>query len=259
MLLTVNISNSEIGLGFIEDGKLICITSASHEKNRTADEYACIFKELISLHGFSASDFDGAIGASVDPSMTDRIVSAVSLLFGIRMHMLTSGTKTGLNILTDDPTQLGGDLVASAAGALSKYKPPLILVDFGVATTFSVLDKNGSFIGCSIVPGVTLSSEALSSHAGLLTHVPQNVPKNCIGTNTKESMQSGSVYGNAAMVDGMIERIESELGYKTDVVASGRIIADNIIPYCKRGIVRDDSLLHIGLANIYQKNSKKRK
>lgn len=259
MLLTFNVSNNEILLGFIKDSKLIGTAAASRDSGRTADEYACIIKDLLSLRGLSPSDFDGAIGASVDPAMTDRVISAVSLLFGTRVHMLTAGTKTGINILTDDPSQLGSDLVGASVGALSKYKPPLILVDFGVATTFSVLDKNGCFIGCSIAPGVTLSSEALSSHAGLLPHISQDVPKKCIGTSTKESMQSGLVYGSAAMVDGMIERIEAELGYSASVVASGGVTADNIIPYCKRDAVRDDSLIHIGLGEIYRKNSKKRK
>lgn len=259
MLLTFNISNREILFGFIKDGEVEGTAAASRDSFRTSDEYACIIKELLSLKGLSPSDFDGAIGASVDPTMTDTVVRAVSLLFGTRVHMLTAGTKTGLNILTDDPSQLGSDLVASAVGALSKYDAPMVLVDFGVATTFSVLDKSGSFMGCSIAPGVTLSSEALSSHTSLLPHISQNVPKKCIGTNTKESMQSGSVYGSAAMVDGMIERIEDELGYGANIIASGGITADNITPFCKRDIIRDDNLLIAGLSEIYQKNARKRK
>ncbi len=259
MLLTVNITNHEIRLGFIENGKIAGTASAAHDIHRTADEYACIFKELLSLKGFSPSDFTAAIGASVDPSMTDTVVKSIGTLLNIKVHMLTAGTKTGLNILTDDPSQLGGDLVASAVGALSKYDAPMIIVDFGVATTFSVIDRDRNFVGCSIAPGVTLSSQALSSHTSLLPHISQNMPKKCIGTNTKESMQSGSVYGNASMVDGMIERIEAELGYDVAVIASGDSIADIITPYCKRDIIRDDNLLLLGLCEIYKKNTRKLK
>lgn len=259
MLLTVSISNREIQLGFVKEDSVLGTAAASHDTRRTSDEYACIFKELLSLKGFSPSDFTAAIGASVDPAVTDTVVRAVSDLLGVRMHILTAGTKTGLNILTDDPSQLGGDLVASAVGALSMYTPPMILVDFGVATTFSVIDRNGSFVGCSIAPGVTLSSEALINSAGLLSNVSQGAPKKCIGTNTGDSMQSGSVYGSAAMVDGMVERIETELGYSAAVIASGGKAADMIVPYCKRDLSRDDSLLLLGLARIYRRNLRKPK
>lgn len=259
MLLTFNISNREITLGFVSDGNLTGTVSVSNDGTKTADEYACLFKALIELRGYALSDFDGSLGASVDPAVTDTVIGAISQLIGIKVHLLGTGTKTGLNILTDDPSQLGTDLVASAVGALNAYKPPMILINLGVATTFSVIDKDGAFAGCAIAPGVTLSSEALSSHASLLPHISQNVPKKCIGTNTKESMQSGSVFGSASMIDGMIERIEGELGYSAAIVVSGGKLADCIVPFCKRKLTRDDTLLHSGLGAIYRKNERKSK
>jgi len=259
MLLTFSIGNRELALGFVKSGDIIATARISCSPDRTSDEYACAVKAILDLRGISVSDFSGAIGASVVPSITETVKAAIESLLGIRVHMLGAGTKTGLNILIDDPTQLGGDLVAAAVGALSKYKPPMILVDFGIATTFSVIDKNGSFIGCSIVPGITLSSEALSAGTSLLPTVSGTTPRKCIGTNTAESMQSGSVFGNASMVDGMIKRIEAELGYNADVIASGGKNSDVIVHHCSTEIKRDDTMLMLGLREIYKKNEKKKR
>lgn len=258
MLLTYSIANDEITLGFIENGVLLDTLSVCADIKRTADEYACIFSGLMNLHQIKPELFEGIIGASVVPTLTETVRAAFEAVIGIRSHILGVGTKTGLNILTDDPTQLGADLVASAVGALQKYQPPMILVDFGTATTFSVLDKNGSFIGCAIAPGLSLSAEALSSGASLLPHFAQSTPKKCIGTNTLESMQSGCIFGSAAMVDGMIERIEGELGTNANIIASGKNAA-SVTSLCKRDIVCDNTLPFIGLAEIYRKNSRKKK
>ncbi len=258
MILTYNIANDEITLGFIEDGVLVDTVRVSADIKRTSDEYACIFSGLMELHKIRTDLLDGAIGASVVPALTETVRAALEAVIGIRGHILGVGTKTGLNILTDDPTQLGADLVASAVGALQKYQPPMILVDFGTATTFSVLDKNGSFVGCAIAPGVSLSAEALSSGASLLPHFAQATPKKCIGTNTLESMQSGCIFGSAAMVDGMIERIENELGMSANVIASGKSAAA-VTSLCKRDIVCDDAMLLLGLAEIYRKNLRGKK
>jgi len=258
MLLTFNIGNRAVTLGFVKDGELTGTASVSYATERTADEYACAVKAILDLRGIAVTDFDGAIGASVVPSATETVRGAIETLLGIRVHMLGAGTKTGLNILIDDPTQLGGDLVAASVGAIHKYKPPMILVDFGVATTFSVIDKNGAFVGCAIAPGISLSCEALSAGASLLPTIANTAPKKCIGTNTAESMQSGSVLGNASMVDGMIGRIEEELGYNTAVIASGGKLADMIVPYCTRDLVRDDTAVSLGLAEIYKRNLRRK-
>ena len=258
MLLTYNIGNDEILLGFFEHGALIATASLSTDTRRTVDEYSVLLREVFDFHGFDTASFDGAICSCVVPTLTETVRSAVEKLLGIRPHVLGVGTKTGLRILTDDPTQLGADLVASAVGALTKYTPPMILVSFGAATAFSVLDADGAFLGCAIAPGVSLSAEALSTGASLLPHFAAASPKKCIGTNTMESMQSGCIFGNAAMVSGMLERIERELGAAATVVACGKD-CEHIIPFCERDIVRDDTLLLIGLARIYEKNQRKGK
>lgn len=258
MLLAYNIGNDEITLGFADNGRLTGTASVSNDTSRTSDEYACIFKGLLDFRGLAPSDFEGAIGSSVVPTMTETVRSALEKLLGFRGHILGVGTKTGLNILTDDPTQLGGDLVAAAVGALKKYAPPLILIDLGTAATFSVLDKNGAFMGCVIAPGVTLSAEALSNGTSLLPHFARTAPKRCIGTNTMESMQSGCIFGSVAMLDGMISRIENELGEHAAVIASGKDAAA-VIPLCEHDIVCDDTLLLLGLCEIYRKNIRARR
>ena len=258
MLLTYSITNSEVRIGVMQDGELLSAFSVSSSQTRTADEYFCIFKSLIEAKGFKLSDFEGAIGASVVPQITRHIQKAIGDLFGVKPHLLGAGTKTGLNILIDDPAQLGGDLVALSVGAIAKYTPPMVLVDFGTATTFSVIDSEGRFAGCAIAPGAELALDALSDVAGLLPQILRSVPKKCIGTNTIESMQSGVVFGNAAMVDGMIDRIEREVGTPLYAIASG-VIADEIIPHCTHEIIRDDTLIFFGLSKIYEKNSRKQK
>lgn len=258
MLLVYNIGNNEILFGIVQEGNLLDRFSLALFSDRTADEYACLLKGLLDFKGYQPQDFKGAIASSVVPSATETVRAAVELVCGFRTHLLGAGLRTGLDIRTDEPSQLGGDLVARAVGALSSYEAPLILIDFGTATTFSVLDKQGAFIGCAIAPGVALSSEALSNGASLLPHIAHTMPKRCIGVNTMESMQSGCIYGSVAMIDGMIERIEDELGYHATLIASGSI-ADSILPLCKREIKRDDSMLLRGLAEIYGKNQKKRK
>lgn len=256
MLLTYSIGNDDISIGFIEDGSLCGTASVSTDTRRTADEYAFIFKSLFNFRGISIESIEGAIGASVVPQLTETVRDAFEKLLSIRPHILGAGTKTGLNILTDDPTQLGADLVASAVGALAKYTPPLILIDFGTATTFSVIDKNGAFVGCAIAPGVSMSEKALTNGASLLPSFANAIPKKCVGTNTMESMQSGCIIGSAAMIDGMIGRIEAETGESAMTVASGGT-ADIILPLCERHIHRDDTLLLMGLFEIYKKNLKR--
>ncbi len=257
MLLAINIGNSEIELGFLDDGVLINTAALKSDRDRTVDEYAWLMKGMLDFRCISPTDISGAICSSVAPSLTETIRQAVSLLCGKRPHLLGAGIKTGLNILTDDPSQLGGDLVAAAIGALQSYKPPLILIDFGTATTFSVLDEKGAFLGCAIAPGVNLSAEALSDGASLLPHFSRAVPKKCIGTHTTESMQSGLVYGNVAMIDGMIDRILCELGSEAQVIVSGAV-SEVFLPLCKHTLSRDDTLLFRGLAEIYKKNQRKK-
>ena len=168
-----------------------------------------------------------------------------------------AGLKTGVNIKLDDPGQLAGDLITGAVGALALYKPPLVVVDMGTATTIVAIDSEGSYLGGAIIPGIKLSYSALSSGTSLLPNIAIEAPKKCIGTNTVDSMKSGAVYGTAALVDGMIDRMETELGEPVTVVATGGL-AGTVVPYCRRKIEYEPALLLKGLAILYEKNAKRR-
>ncbi len=257
MLLTFVIRNDKITFGFFEGEALSGYASVGTSLTKTADEYAILLQGLLSFRRLKKEDFESAIFASVVPALTETLREAVRLLFGFRAHLIGSGIKTGLTILTENPAELGGDLVASAVGALKSYAPPLILVDFGTAVSFSAIDEKGAFLGCAIAPGISLSATALSASADLLPHTSPIAPKTVIGKNTVDSMHCGSVFGAAAMVDGMLFRMEEEMKGSATAVCTGEEAA-LILPYCRHSITRDDTLALVGLFEIYKKNKRKK-
>lgn len=254
MVFTVDVGNTNIVLGGFSGDDLIFTSRITTDRDKTADQYAITFKDIISLYGQSSDGFDGAIISSVVPSLIPTLREAIERLMHIRAYVVGPGIKTGLNIKLENPAVLGADLVCGAVGALAKYTPPLIIFDFGTATTISAIDKNGSFLGGSIIPGVGVSLKALSDSAALLQDISSGGSVPIIGTNTPDSMRSGLILGNACMVDGMISRYREELGSTATVVATGGL-APTIIKHCKaQGIILDDRLLLDGLHAIYRKN-----
>ena len=196
---------------------------------------------------------DGTIISSVVPPVLNSFKTAIVKLTGKQPLIVGPGIKTGLNILIDNPAMAGGDLIVAAVAALSEYKPPLLIVDMGTATTITAIDKNGSFLGGSIFPGVKISAEALSGKTAQLPAISLEMPKRAIGRNTIDCMQSGLMMGTAAMLDGMIERMETELGEKATTVVTGGI-ARFIIPMCKTNMIYDKDLLLKGLRILYENN-----
>lgn len=253
MLLTVDIGNTNVTLGVFE-GEDLCSTArlATHT-DKTPDQYAVEIREVLGLHGMSIDGIDGAIISSVVPSVGSAIADAISLLCGVTPLVLGPGIKTGLNIRIDNPAQLGADLAAGAAGALAKYALPCIIIDMGTATTLTALDRNGCFLGGAIAAGVRLTLQALAGGTAALPLIHPAAPKAVIGRNTVDCMQSGIVYGTAAMLDGLIERMEDELGEPATVIATGGL-APQIICHCRKPIVYDEHLLLDGLRRIYDKN-----
>ncbi|MEG1873101.1 MAG: type III pantothenate kinase, partial [Ruthenibacterium sp.] len=164
------------------------------------------------------------------------------------------GIKTGLNILIDNPAQLGSDLVVDAVAAIHAYEKPLIIIDMGTATTFSVVDQKGNYLGGVICSGLKISLDALTARTSQLQSIGLEPPKSVIGCNTVDCMKSGAIYGGASMLDGMIDRIQEEMGQKAIVVATGGL-GKFVVPYCKHPIIYDDALLLKGLWLIYKKNS----
>jgi len=253
MLLAIDIGNSNIVLGCIEGEEILHEARIATELVKTSDQYCIDLKNVLSLFDLTADAFEGVIISSVVPPVLNSFRTAVIKLTGKRPMVVGPGIKTGLNILMDNPAQVGSDLIVAAVAALREYPAPLIIIDMGTATTISVIDKNSAYIGGCICPGVKISAEALSSRTAQLPGISLEEPKKAIGRNTVDSMRSGIMMGSAAMLDGMIERMEQELGGRATVLATGGI-ARFVVPMCRREIVYDRNLLLKGLRILYLSN-----
>ena len=253
MLLAVDIGNTNITLGAYNSNILEFTARLATDTRKTDDQYAIEIKQLLSLYGIEPDDIEDCIISSVVPSVGKSISRAVSKLCQIVPLTLGPGVKTGLNIKIDNPAQLGADLVAGAVGAIDAYKMPCVIIDMGTASTVSVLDRNGAFLGGVIAAGVRLTLKALTENTAQLPAIPIEAPKSVIGTNTTESMQSGLVYGSASMIDGLLEKITAELGETPTVLATGGL-SKEVISHCKTNIIYNENLLLEGLRVIYEKN-----
>lgn len=255
MILALDIGNTNIVIGCIDREQTYFIERLSTVRTKTELEYAVDIKTVLDLYRIKRSDIEGAIISSVVPQITNIVKLAAEKVIGseARVMVLGPGVKTGLNIKMDNPGQLGADLVADAVAGIAEYPTPLIIIDMGTATTASVVDANKQYIGGMILPGVRVSLDALTQRASQLSGIGIEEPKRVIGKNTLECMKSGVLYSNAGALDGIIDRIEEELGEKTTVVATGGL-AKKIVPYCKRDIILDEDLLLKGLLVIYEKN-----
>lgn len=253
MLLAIDIGNTNITLGGYRDDILSFTARLATDTALTSDQYAVMLKDVLALYGEDAYDVEDCIISSVVPQVGTALAKAVSQLCEIVPLIIGPGVKTGLNIKIDNPAQLGADLVAGAVGAISKYTLPCIIIDMGTASTISVVDKNGCFLGGVIAAGVRLTLKALAENTAQLTSVHIEAPESVIGSNTVDCMKSGLVYGTAAMIDGLLDRIEDELGSPAAVVATGGL-AKEIITHCDRTIMYDENLLLDGLKEIYYKN-----
>ena len=256
MILAIDVGNSNITIGCINDGEILHVYRMSTNISKTEHEYAMDISNILSFNGLSHREIDGSVISCVVPPLTSVIREAVLLLADVDAIVVGAGIKTGINILIDDPGQLGGDMVSTAVGALTLNKPPLIIADMGTATKMTVIDKNGSFIGGAILPGITLSMGALAAGTSQLPRVPIEAPAKCISANTIDCMKSGAVFGAASMIDGMAERFEAELGQSAQMFATGGL-AGAVYSFCKRKINYDPHLIMRGLMVIYEKNSEK--
>ena len=255
MILTIDIGNSNIVLGGV-DGSEICFEARLRtDATKTSDEYCIDLKMILEVYGVSAENIEGSIIASVVPQVLNSMQTAVKKLTGKAALVVGPGLKTGLNIQIENPAQTGADLVVGCVAALREHKAPMIIVDMGTATTMIVLDKKSAMIGGCIMPGVKISMDALTDRTALLPRLQLDQPKKAIGRNTIDCMRSGIMMGAACTIDGMIERMEAELGYETTVIATGGI-AKFVIPMCKKKIIYDKDLLVKGLATLYRENKR---
>lgn len=255
MILAIDVGNTNIVLGCIREGEILFEARMATDRIKTSDQYCAELKNMLELFDVAPKDVEGTIISSVVPLVQQILERAVARLTGKPCLTVGPGLKTGLNIRIDNPAQAGSDLIVGAVAAIEAYGAPLCVIDLGTATTISVIDRKGAFVGGTIAPGVMLSLNALSSGTAQLPAIGLEKPRRAIGTNTVDSMRSGLLLGSAAMLDGMVERIEEELGYPTKVVATGGL-AKFIAPLCKREMVIDDNLLLTGLWILYNRNMK---
>ena len=253
MLLAVDIGNTNIVLGIVEGGNIMGVSRLRTERTETADEYAIKIKAILEMNGFSLQDIDDAIISSVVPPVTGSARRAVKMITGKDPMVIGNGLKVGLEILIDNPKQLGSDLIVDAAAVVAKYSLPAVIIDMGTATTISVVDEGAKYLGGVIMPGPRTSIQALAANAAQLPSISIEEPASLIGRNTVDCMRSGVVLGHAAALDGMIDRIEAELGRKTTIIATGGL-APVILPNCIHEIIYDDDLLISGLYEIYKNN-----
>lgn len=256
MLLTIDIGNTHTSLGLYEGEKLQFVARIASDTKRTAEQYALEIRSIFVLRGYGTSQLTGAIISSVVPGLSGAVRDAVSMLSSIKPLLLGPGVKSGLNITIDNPAQLGGDLVAGAVAAIHLYKPPVIILDLGTATKISAVDQKGAYLGCAICAGVSISLDALATRTAQLPYVSIEAPRHAIGTNSVMSMQSGLVLGTAAMIDGIIDRFEKEMGGSAAIIATGGL-AEEIINHMQHGVTLNKFLTLEGLRIIYQKNKSK--
>lgn len=257
MLLAIDIGNTNVNIGLFDGEELLLVSTLATDTTRTSDQYAIEMKAAAELRGQSYAKADGAIISSVVPSLTSTMKRAVKLLCGTEALVLGPGVKNGLNIKTDNPAQLGADLVAGAVGALSRFPTPCLVLDLGTATKISVLDAEGAYRGCTISAGVKISLGALADKTAQLPSIDLSVAScPAFGTNTIHSMQAGILLGTASMLDGLCDRIEKSLGEPVaSFVATGGL-SGSIIVHCEHKIEHAPHLILEGLRVIYDKNRK---
>jgi type III pantothenate kinase len=253
MVLAIDIGNTHILLGCFEDRKILFKELLSTDRSYTDLEYASLIKSALEFNGASFDQIEGAIVSSVVPSVTGTIKIAIERFAQVTPVVVGPGGKTGLKIKIDNPAQLGSDLVVSAVAGIKEYGVPQINIYMGTATAFSLIDSEKTFLGTSIGAGMGIAAEALSSKTSQLPNVAFETPKKVIGTNTVDSMKSGLICQNAALIDGMIDRIEEEYGDKCVIVATGRY-ASIVTPLCRHKVICDMELILKGLIEVYFKN-----
>ena len=256
MLLAIDIGNTNITIGVYDGESLQFTARIATDANKTGDQYAVELMGIFSLYGCEVGQLDGAIVSSVAPAVTNPICAAVNKTVHLDPLVVGPGMKTGLNIAINDPAELGADLLAVSVAALHKYPLPNAVCDLGTASTISVLDKDGKMIGGIIYPGIRTSLMALVNNAAQLPQISYDTPKRVVGRNTIDSMQSGLIFGAASLLDGMLDRIEDELGMSVTAIATGGFSAD-IIRNCRREFIHDKNLVLEGLRILYDKNEKK--
>ena len=254
MILTADIGNTNITLGLFDGDEAIFISRLATQRHRTSEQYAIELNAIFNLEGINTQKIEGSVISSVVPELTRVFKYAIEKVTGCDALIVAAGIKTGLKINTDNPKEVGADLVAGAVGAVNQYPLPCLIMDLGTATKIMVLDENGVFAGCTIAPGVGISLDALSMRTSQLPTIELSAPEHAIGTNTIDCIRSGTVLGTAAMLDGMADRLERELGTPIKSMVATGGLAKEIVACCEKEIIYNKDLILQGLLTIYRKN-----
>lgn len=258
MILTLDAGNMNIQIGGFEGETLVFHSRCASDPRKTEDEYLLLIRDILDLYQVDPAAIEGGILTSVVPTLTPVLQCAVERLIHTQLMVVGSGVKTGLNIRIESPGELGGDMVVNAVAALHKYPKPIAIFDMETATSLSVIDREGAYVGGALIPGLRVSVDAMGDSTAQLPYIPLCKPKKLICSSTVSCMQSGAVYGFAAMTDGLSAQVAEELGEPVTVVLTGSS-AELIAPYCKQETHLDLTLQMEGLRLLYEKNQGRRR
>lgn len=254
MLLAIDVGNTQTHVGVFTRDVVTAQWRTSTQTASTSDELALSFQQFLSLHNLSFSNqITGVVLSSVVPNLTAALREMVEQYFHFTPIVIEPGIRTGMPLLIDNPSEVGADRICNSVAAFGLVGGPLIVIDFGTATTFDVISPSGEYLGGVIAPGVQISAQALASAAARLPRVELTAPRTVIGRSTVESVRSGVVLGAAAMVDGMTERLRFELKGEAQVVATGGL-APLILEHCDTKARYEPTLTLTGLRLLYERN-----
>jgi type III pantothenate kinase len=253
VLLVVDAGNTQTHLGTFRGAELVHNWRFATVRESTADELGAVLRNLLALRGVSLENLDAAIVSSTVPQQRPEWTAMAQRYLGCEMQVVGPGLKTGMPIRYDNPREIGPDRLVNAVAGHEKLGGPCVVVDFGTAVTFDVVSADGEYLGGIIFPGVEISMEALTERAAALPKIELGTPRALIGKTTIDAIRSGTVYGFAGMVDGMLARLRAELGEDMRTLATGGL-ASAIVPFCSAIDVVDDELTLTGLRLIWERN-----
>lgn len=257
MILTADIGNTNITLGGYNGEKLVFIARLYTQRHKTSDEFAANISDVFSLYKVDKNSFSGAVMSCVVPEISNAFEKAIKIVTGLTPLKVGGEFCGNLKVDVLPVEQLGADLICGCIGAREKYPMPCLVVDLGTASKILALDKDGKFVGCVICPGIKISLDALAGSASLLPQISFTKPDRVVGRNTVECMQSGAVYGCAAMIDGLVKRMKEELKFDNACVVATGGYSKGVIPCCESEIIHDENLVLDGLKAIYDLAKKK--